>query len=103
MDLNGDGVMGVLTDHNDWAALTLPFVRSSSGDLFQKSSRLAAARMAAKVPATGATVPNPLINDRGPTLVSCGPEPIGPYRADSKRGWPRSGPAWLNQPRSSRK
>lgn len=71
-DLNGDGVLGVLTDHNDWAALTLPFVREASGGLLQKSHRIGLARIAAKVPETGATVPNPLFADRGPTVIVCG-------------------------------
>jgi hypothetical protein len=71
-DLNGDGVLGVLTDHNDWAALTLPFVREVSGGLLQKSHRTGVARKAAKVPETGATVPDPLFADRGPTVIVCG-------------------------------
>lgn len=71
-DLNGDGVLGVLSDHNDWAALTLPFVREASGGLLQKSHRIGLARKAAKVPETGATVPNPLFADRGPTVIVCG-------------------------------
>ncbi|MCB2018069.1 MAG: hypothetical protein KDF54_11270 [Hydrogenophaga sp.] len=70
-DLNGDGVLGVLTDHNDWAAITLPFVRQSSGGLMQKSFRVSAARKAAKVPETGPTVPNPVLSDRGPTVITC--------------------------------
>lgn len=76
-DLNGDGVLGVLTDHNDWAALTLPFVRQYSGGLMQKSFKVGAARKAAKVPERGATVPNPLFGDRGPTVITCGGDPRG--------------------------
>ena len=32
-DLNADGVLGVLTDLNDWAAVTLPFARRAVGGL----------------------------------------------------------------------
>jgi hypothetical protein len=32
------------------------------------------ARIQAKVPETGATVPNPLLNDRGQTVITCGAE-----------------------------
>lgn len=73
-DLNGDGVLGVLTDHNDWAAITLPFVRMSSGGLLQKAAFQSLARRAAKVPERGPTVPDPLLRDRGPTISTCGGE-----------------------------
>lgn len=70
-DLNGDGVVGFLGDYNDWAALTLPFARYTAGGLLQKSFQMSAARRAAKVPETGATVPKPLLGDRGPTVMVC--------------------------------
>ena len=70
-DLNGDAVLGSLTDHNDWAALTLPFARLSSGSLMLKSASVGPSRKSAKVPERGATVPKPLLGDRGPTVVVC--------------------------------
>ncbi|MFP8777848.1 hypothetical protein [Hydrogenophaga sp. RWCD_12] len=70
-DLNGDGVVGFLGDYNDWAALTLPFARYTAGGLLQKSFQMSAARRAAKVPESGATVPKPLLGDRGPTVIVC--------------------------------
>lgn len=97
-DLNADGVMGVLTDHNDWAALTLPFTHSYSGGLLQKSSRMMASRKAAKVPERGATVPSPMFDDRGPTIVTCGSEPTGAHGSGIKRGLQRGAATWRSQP-----
>ncbi|AOW12377.1 hypothetical protein LPB72_07995 [Hydrogenophaga crassostreae] len=94
-DLNQDGLLAVLTDHNDWAAINLPFVHNYGGQLFTKSAQMASNRKAAKVPSTGAAVPNPLTNDRGPTVITCGPVPASGGGALNKRGQRRN---WLSQP-----
>ena len=87
-DLNGDGVVGFLGDYNDWAALTLPFARYTAGGLLQKSFQMSAARRAAKVPESGATVPKPLLGDRGPTVMVCdGGDARGARILQALRAW----------------
>jgi hypothetical protein len=63
-DLNGDTVQSTLSDHNDWANLSLPFNRSyrvNSG-ISQTSSQ-------------NVVVANPITNDRQPTAEEFSPPP----------------------------
>ena len=93
-DLNQDGQLTQLTDHNDWANISLPFVQSFGGQLFTKSTQTVSHRKAAKVPSTGAAVPNPLTDDRGPTVITCGPARASGSGVLNKRGQMRN---WFGQ------
>lgn len=63
-DINGDTVVGTLSDHNDWANLILPFNRSHrvNSGVSQTSSQ-------------NIVVSNPITNDRQPVAEEFAPSP----------------------------